>query len=235
MISNLIKRISTDDSEQTESKSRTQNSLSRKSSRSGTSHNNDSVIKRLNDSTDGSELAEDEIIPSGIARDVEDILANDSDHSDTGLSRAQSINSTKPDVYDYYQIGQHVMQEVLVPDSNHFITKKYDIQSFDEELMGHRIYKAIDKKTPAIFQPFLKWLYQNYYSAYSFARREFSIVTTLFWIYKFLGFMLALTIKYLDILADIWRITVTGLISLVLKSDEVLTKVLDDRPRRKVN
>merc|ERR1711946_21405 len=107
--------------------------------------------------------------------------------------------------------GQDVMQEVFRTDSNHVITKKYDIQSFDEELMGHTIYKAIDKKTPAIFQPFLKWLYQV------------------------LGFILALTIKYLDILADIWRITVTGLISLVLKSDEVLTKVLDDRPRRKVN
>jgi len=173
-----------------------------------------------------SELAENEIIPSDIARDVKDILSNDSDQSDTDMGR---------DEYDYYQIGQDVMQEVFRTDSNHVITKKYDIQSFDEELMGHTIYKAIDKKTPAIFQPFLKWLYQNYYDAYSFARREFSIVKTLFWIYRVLGFILALTIKYLDILADIWRITVTGLISLVLKSDEVLTKVLDDRPRRKVN
>ena len=34
------------------------------------------------------------------------------------------------------------MQEVFRPDSNHFITKKYDIQSFDEELMGHTIYKG---------------------------------------------------------------------------------------------
>ena len=48
-ISNLIKRISTDDGEQAESKNRTHNSRSRRSSRSGTSQNNG----RLNDSTDG--------------------------------------------------------------------------------------------------------------------------------------------------------------------------------------
>ena len=35
------------------------------------------------------------------------------------------------------------MQEVFRTDSNHVITKKYDIQSFDEELMGHTIYKGI--------------------------------------------------------------------------------------------
>ena len=107
-ISNLIKRISTDDGEQAESKSRTHNSRSRRSSRS--SHNND----RFNNSTDGlvylfvysscktiiycitvfwrSELADNEIIPADIAGDVQDILANDSDHSDT--------NPT------YYQLGE---------------------------------------------------------------------------------------------------------------------------------
>ena len=43
-----------------------------------------------------SELAENEIIPSDIARDVKDILSNDSDRSDTDMGR---------DEYDYYQIG----------------------------------------------------------------------------------------------------------------------------------
>ena len=35
------------------------------------------------------------------------------------------------------------MQEVFRTDSSHCITKKYDIQSFDEELMGHTIYKGL--------------------------------------------------------------------------------------------
>ena len=49
-ISNLIKRVSTDDGEQAESKNRTHNSRSRRNSRSSTrSHNNG----KLNDSTDG--------------------------------------------------------------------------------------------------------------------------------------------------------------------------------------
>jgi len=130
-ISNLIKRVSTDDGEQAESKNRTHNSRSRRSSRSSTrSHNNG----KLNDSTDGSELAENEIIPSDIAKDVKDILSNDSDQSDTDQGR---------DEYDYYKIGQDVMQEVFRTDSSHCITKKYDIQSFDEELMGHTIYKGL--------------------------------------------------------------------------------------------
>ena len=43
-----------------------------------------------------SELAENEIIPSDIAKDVKDILSNDSDLSDTDQGR---------DEYDYYKIG----------------------------------------------------------------------------------------------------------------------------------
>ena len=52
-----------------------------------------------------SELAENEIIPSDIARDVKDILSNDSDQSDTDMGR---------DEYDYYQIGWFtVIKEIL--------------------------------------------------------------------------------------------------------------------------
>ena len=43
-----------------------------------------------------SELAENEIIPSDIAKDVKDILSNDSDQSDNDMGR---------DEYDYYKIG----------------------------------------------------------------------------------------------------------------------------------
>ena len=52
-----------------------------------------------------SELAENEIIPSDIAKDVKDILSNDSDQSDTDMGRAE---------YDYYQIGWlTVIKEIL--------------------------------------------------------------------------------------------------------------------------
>merc|ERR1712168_994377 len=150
------------------------------------------------------------ILDNEIANQIDDILSSDEDS-------------------DYDITYEGIRDQILLPHKHEFIMIRHDAYSLEKTILATDTVKEVYERSPGFFRSTIKFIYMIYTRVWNYVKRRFSVLGILLFCYQLMTYLVALGIHQMNMVSDIWRITISSCLRIVLKSDQLITRVLKDR------
>merc|ERR1711990_1006326 len=123
-----------------------------------------------------------------------------------------------------------IARKLFMPNKEAFTLPKITESKLDKEIQGKKYFKKIYRKAPNRWcREWIGLFYTTYLDLYTHCKKRLSLLSYIFWLYGLASYLSALGIHLLDLLSNTWRLTLRYVLRTILKSDQITTKVLDDR------
>jgi len=123
-----------------------------------------------------------------------------------------------------------IARKLFLPNKEAFTLPKITESKLDKEIQGKKYFKKIYRKAPNRWcREWIGLFYTTYLDLYTHCKKRLSLLSYIFWLYGLASYLSALGIHFLDLISNTWRLTLRYTLRTILKSDQITTKVLDDR------
>jgi len=123
-----------------------------------------------------------------------------------------------------------IARKLFLPNKDAFTLPKITESKLDKNIQGKKYFKKIYRKAPNRWcREWLGLFYTTYLDIYTHCKKRLSLLSYIFWLYGLASYFSALGIHLLDLLSNTWRLTLRYVLRTILKSDQITTKILDDR------
>merc|ERR1712131_29410 len=150
------------------------------------------------------------ILDNEVAHQIDDLLSSDEDS-------------------DYDITYEGIRNQIMLPDKHEFIMIRHDAYSLEKTILASSTYKNVYEKSPGFLRYAITLVYQIYCKVWNYVKKRFSVLGILLFCYRLMAYLVALGIHQLNMVSDIWRITISNCLRIVLKSDQLISRVLKDR------
>merc|ERR1712137_1310234 len=123
-----------------------------------------------------------------------------------------------------------IARKLFMPNKEAFTLPKITESKLDKEIQGKKYFKIIYRQTSNRWlREWIGLFYTTYLDLYKHCKNRLSLLSYIFWLYGLASYFSALCVHFLDLLSNTWRLTLRYVLRIILKSDQITTKVLNDR------